>query len=398
MALTTEKKITVPWVKQQPHLETGWTEATRLLAEGMPDYYGGSTVARLAGAQKEANLGIMGYTRSDRVKKMQRESQRQLGRGYQQSQSVFDRSLATAGRAENAGVAAWRDAQQRANKLGAYGQRGMNYGQGAMKTMDQGQYAGLTPFQDEQLSGMLAGKVNTDQLGAVTKAMGRDIMGTLSDPGGILSRIRQQTTQFQPGGGSRTDMVAGLAGKEATQRLIDQSSRMYADAYSQAQERRLPAGQLALGAQQQAQQLGMQGGQLGLGAGGLAQQGYGSRQQGYGTALQGMGAATAGGQLGLQTLSQYPTVMNAPLSMYAAQSGVGAQRRALNQADINAKMKKYEYGAMGDRNALAAYMPMISGDYGSASTTRPSGLQNMGSIAKLLGGLGGMFGAGGIFS
>jgi hypothetical protein len=342
MALTTEKKITVPWVKQQPHLQTGWTEAKRLLKEGMPDYFTGSTVARLAGAQKEANLGIMGYTRSDAVKRMQRESQRELGRGYGRAQTTAD-----------------------------YGGGLMDYGGEATKYgLTQADYAGMTPFQSQQMSDMLAGKVNTDQLGAVTKAMGRDIMGTLSDPGGILSKIRQQTTQYQPGGGSRTDMMAGMAGKEATQRLIDQSSRMYADAYSQAQERRLPAGQMALGAQQRAQQLGMEGGQLGLSA----------------------------GQLGQQTLSQYPTVMNAPLSMYAAQSGVGAQRRALNQADINARMKKHEYNAMSERNALAAYMPMISGDYGSASTTRPSGLQNMGSLAKLLGGLGGMFGSGGIFS
>ena len=382
MGITTEKKITVPWVKQQPHLETGWTEAKRLLAEGMPDYYSGSTVARLSAEQNLANKGIMGYTRGGAVKQMNRQAQRQLGRGYDQSQTLFNRGLSS-------GASAKADALRRANQIGGYGQDQMGYGAQASKYgLSQGDYAGMTPFQSQQMSDMLAGKVNTDQLGAVTKAMGRDIMGTLSDPGGILSQIRQQTTQYQPGGGSRTDMMAGLAGKEATQRLIDQSARMYADAHSQAQQRRLPAGQMALQAQQSAQQLGMQGGQLGLGAGGLA-------QQGYGTQMQGFGASTAGSQLGQQTLSQYPTVMNAPLSMFAAQSGVGAQKRALAQADINAKMKKYEYGAMSDRNALAAYMPMISGDYGSTSKTSPSGLQNLGSLAKLIGGLGGMFGGSG---
>ena len=365
MGITTEKKITVPWVDQQPFLRTGWTEAQRLLAEGMPDYFKGSTVARLSAEQKLANRGIMGYTRGGAVRTMNRQAQRQLRRGYGQSQNIYERSMS--------------DAQKRANQVGAYGRTAMNYGQGAMQRgMTQGQYSKITPFQSSQLKDMLAGKVNTDQLGAVTKAMGRDIMGTLSDPGGILSQIRQQTTQYQPGGGSRTDMMAGLAGKEATQRLIDQSARMYADAHSQAQQRRLPAGQMALQAQQATQQLGMQGGQLGLGAGGLAQQGYGT--------------ATGAGRLGLETLSQYPTVMNAPLSMFAAQSGVGAQKRALAQADINARMKKYEYNVNKERNALAAYMPMISGDYGSASTTRPSGLRNLGSLAKLLGGLGGMFG------
>jgi len=365
MGITTEKKITVPWVKQQPHLQTGWTEAERLLAEGMPDYFGKSTVARLSAEQNLANRGIMGYTRGAAVGQMNTQAQRQLGRAYSQSQNIYDRSMS--------------DAQKRADEIGGYGTDMMGYGgKAAQYGLSQQDYAGMTPFQSQQMSDMLAGKVNTGQLGAVTKAMGRDIMGTLSDPGGILSKIRQQTTQYTPGGGSRADMVAGLAGKEATQRLIDQSSRMYADAYSQAQQRRLPAGQMALQAQQAAQQLGMQGGQLGLGAGGLAQQGYGT--------------ATGAGQLGLQALSQYPTVMNAPLSMFAAQSGVGAQKRALSQADINAAMKKHEYEAMGERNALAAYMPMISGDYGSTSKTSPSGLQNLGNLAKLLGGLGGMFG------
>ena len=379
MGTTTEKKITVPWVDQQPFLKTGWAEAQRLLAKGMPAYYGGQTVARLSAEQKMANKRIMGYTRGKEVEAMNREAQRQLGRGYDQSQTLFNRGL-------TAGTSARTDALRRAREIGGYGTDQMGYGAQASKYgLSQGDYAGMTPFQSQQMSDMLAGKVDTDQLGAVTKAMGRDIMGTLSDPGGILSQIRQQTTQYQPGGGSRTDMMAGLAGKEATQRLIDQSARMYADAHSQAQQRRLPAGQMALQAQQAAQQLGMQGGQLGLGAGGLAQQGYGAQ-------MQGLGASTAGGQLGLQALSQYPTVMNAPLSMFAAQSGVGAQKRALAQADINAKMKKYDYNVNKERNALAAYMPMISGDYGSASTTRPSGLQNLGNLAKLLGGLGGMFG------
>ena len=339
MGITTEKKITVPWVDQQPHLKTGWAEAQRLLSEGMPAYFGGSTVARLSAEQNLANRGIMGYTRGGAVSQMNQQARRQLGRAYGQSKSIGDYG----------------------QRMRGYGGRASRYG------LSQGDYAGMTPFQSQQMQDMLAGKVNTDQLGAVTKAMGRDIMGTLSDPGGMLSQIRQQTTQYQPGGGSRTDMMAGMAGKEATQRLIDQSARMYADAHSQAQQRRLPAGQMALQAQQAAQQLGMQGGQMGLGA----------------------------GQLGLSALSQYPTVMNAPLSMFAAQSGVGAQKRALNQADINARMKKHEYNSMKERNALAAYMPMISGDYGSASTTRPSGMQNLGNLAKLLGGLGGMFGGGG---
>ena len=358
MGTTTEKKITVPWVDQQPFLKTGWAEAQRLLAKGMPAYYGGQTVARLSAEQKLANRGIMGYTRGGAVRTMNRQAQRQLGRGYDQSQTLFNRGL-------TAGTSARTDALRRAREIGGYGTDQMGYGAQASKYgLSQGDYAGMTPFQSQQLSDMLAGKVNTGQLRAVTSAMGRDVMDTLSAPGGMLSQIRGQQVRFQPGGSSRGDIVTGMAAKGAAQKLADQSSRMYADAFSAAQQRRLPAGQMALGAQQQAQQLGLQGGQMGLSA----------------------------GQLGLSALSQYPTIMQAPLSAYGAMAGVGAQQRALSQADINAAMKKYEYGAMGDRTALAGYMPMISGDYGSASTAKPSGLQNLGNLAKLLGGLGGMFG------
>jgi hypothetical protein len=322
MGITTEKKTTVPWVDQQPFLKTGWTEAQRLLAEGMPDYFPDETVARFSDAQRRAQQGIMGYAGGSDVARMNQQARSQLA------------------------------------NVGGYGGQMMGYGgQAAQYGLTQGDYAGMTPFQTGQLSDMLAGRVNTGQLRNVTSAMGRDIMDTLSGPGGMLSQIRGQQVRHQPGGSSRGDIVGGMAAKAAAQKLADQSSRMYADAFSAAQQRRLPAGQMALGAQQQAQQLGLQGAQTGLGA-----------------------------------LSQYPTIMQAPLGMYGAMAGVGAQQRALSQADINAAMKEYEYGAMGDRSALAGYMPMISGDYGSASKTRPSGLQNLGSLAKLLGGLGGMFG------
>jgi hypothetical protein len=255
-------------------------------------------------------------------------------------------------------------ARSQLSALGGYGGDMMGYGEEAAQYgLTQGDYAGMTPFKTGQLSDMLAGKVNTGQLSSVTGAMGRDIMDTLSGPGGMLAQIRGQQVRHQPGGSSRGDIVGGMAAKAAAQKLVDQSSRMYADAFSAAQQRRLPAGQMALGAQQQAQQLGLQGAQMGLG-----------------------------------TLSQYPTIMQTPLGMYGAMAGVGAQKRALSQADINAAMKAHEYDVMDERSALAGYMPMISGDYGSASKTRPSGLQNMGNIAKLLGGLGGMFGSGGIFS
>ena len=253
----------------------------------------------------------------------------------------------------------------------------MDYGQGATQYgLSQGQYAGMTPFQGQQLSDMLAGKVDWSDtgLGSVVGAMGRDVMGEIQ--GNILPGIRSQQVQYQPGGSSRGDIVTSNAVNAAQQRMIDNASRMYADAYSQAQGRRLPAGQMALSAQQAAQQLGTQGAQLGLGAGGLA-------QQGYGTGLQGVQGAQGAGQLGLSALGQYPGIMQAPLSMYGAAGQVGAQQRAMNQETINQAMAKYNYGAMAPQQALQNYMSMISGQYGGQSTATPSPLSSMGQLASL---------------
>ena len=139
--------------------------------------------------------------------------------------------------------------------------------------------------------------------------------------------------------------MTGMAAQGASQRLVDTASRMYADAYGQAQNRRMGAGQMAMGGQQGAQ------------------------------------------QLGLAAMQQYPGVMQAPLSMYGAASNVGAQRRAMDQARINAEMQQYNYAQMKPYQALAAYMPMISGDYGGTAVSKPSGVQTMGNLANIIMGI-----------
>jgi hypothetical protein len=175
-------------------------------------------------------------------------------------------------------------------------------------------------------------------------------------------------------------MVTAMAGQGAAQKLADQASRMYADAFSQAQQRRLPAGQMALQAQQAAQQLGLQGGQLGLGAGQLA-------QQGYGTGLQGIGAAGQAGQLGLGALDRYPSTMNAAYDRFGRMQGVGQQQRNMHQEQINQAMAKHNYKQMAPQQKLQNYMSMISGQYGGQSTATPSPLSSMGQLASLFMGL-----------
>ena len=359
-----------PWKIQEKYLKGGFEKAAHLLDRGAPKYYSGKTLAGFTPEERQAQAGIMNTAKSAAVKKLGSDARAQLAKTY----NLSDRLAGQATRIGQRGVS---DARTRANKLGAYGTGAMNYGKGAMQSgMTQDQYSNITPFQSSQLKDMLAGKVNVDQLNPVLASRKRDIMSQLEGPQGMLAQIRQKTLGYQPGGGSRGDIVTGMAAKEATQRLMDESKGMYADAYAQAQQRRLPAGQMALDAQLAAQQLGMQGGQLGLGAGGLA-------QQGYGTGLQGVGAAGQAGQLGLGAVDRMPGVMNAMYDRFGRMQGVGAQKRAMTQEGYNQAMAKYNYNQNKDMQHLQNYMANISGQYGGSTTSNPSPLSSMGQLAAL---------------
>ena len=406
-----------PWKIQEKYLKGGFEKAAHLLDKGPADYYGGKTLAGFTGEERNAQAGIMNVAKSQMMKNMLRDQRQQLGASYRraagmdqlakQAQKTGLRSAAGIRQMGNqATAAAIRDA----NKVGAYGQGAMNYGQGAMKRgLSQGQYSNITPFQSSQLKEMLAGKVNVDALNPVLAARKRDIMGQLEGPGGMLAQIRQKTLGYQPGGGSRGDIVTGMAAKEATQRLMDESKGMYADAFSQAQQRRLPAGQMALDAQLAAQQLGMQGAQQRLGAGQLRQQGYGQgigartgagqlQQQAFGTGLSarqaagglqqqafgtGLSARQAAGQQGLSALDRAQGVMDSQYDRFGRMQGVGAQKRAMKQEEYNQKMAKYNYNANKHQQALQNYMSMISGQYGGSTTSNPSALSSMGQLAAL---------------
>lgn len=305
---------TGPWEGQQNYLKYGFANAQKLFEKQAPDYYPNATVAGFDPANIDAQNAVLGYAMGPRPAAQQAAAENQILGTYNLAKTAAE-----------------------------YGADATRHG------MSQADYAGMTPFQAEQLSGMLAGNVNTDQLTPVTNALARDVLDNLT--GTVLPKVREQQIGYQPGGSSRGDLVTSRAVNTATTRLADQASRMYADAFARAQERRLPAGQLALGAQQQAQQYGLRGGQVGLSA-----------------------------------LQQYPSIMAAPLSMMEAVNRVGDTRRSMNQANINADIGRYNYEAMKDYTHLGNYMNQIQGNYGSVSQVTqpgPSGLQTIGQIASI---------------
>ena len=216
--------------------------------------------------------------------------------------------------------------------LGAmgYGRDAMGYGAGMAQPLSQDQYAGLTPFSESQYGDLLAGNVNTDAFGPLADAYRQEAMGQLT--GEVLPGIRTAITQNQAGGGTRGDILQANAVAAAQQRISDNLAKAEFGAYQQAQADRMSAAQMGLAAQQAGMGYGMQGAEAAQGA-----------------------------------LSQYPSIMGAPLQAYDKMQGVGAQRRAMDQAQIQQDMQRYQYEAQLPQIGLQNYLAGISGEYGGTS-------------------------------
>jgi hypothetical protein len=91
-----------------------------------------------------------------------------------------------------------------------------------------------------------------------------------------------------------------------------------------------------------------------------AQMGLGAQQAAMGYGMQGAGATQAG-------LSQYPSILGAPLAMTGAVGAVGGQQQAMNQQMLDAAMQEYAYTAQRPQLGLQNYMAGISGEYGGTS-------------------------------
>lgn len=211
-----------------------------------------------------------------------------------------------------------------------------NYAQQAVIDYSRGpRAAGMQAGAEGSLMQGLSGQVDTSAYNPMVDAYTQNVIGNLQSE--ILPQIRQQQVMYQPGGSSRAALEQNQAVTDAVQGgLSDPLAQMYTNAYNQAQQRAVSSGQL------------------------------------------------------------YPSIMAAPLSMYGAVGDIGAERRAMTQAGIDADMARYAYEANAPQNALQNYMSMITGNYGgtssgSSETTRvtpgPSGLSQIGQAVGILGGL-----------
>ena len=310
------KTETEPWENVRPYLESVFGRVEDLYSTGKltPDYYPDPTLAPFAPAQQAAQTAAIDYLTGDRSKQLM--------------------------------------AGAEATALGGmgYGLGAMGYGGQMAQPLSTLGYSQLTPFSEDQYNQMLSGEVDETQFGNIADVYRREAQQQLEE--NLLPGIRQSITQYQPGGGSRGDIVQGLAIDRANQRVSDNIAKAMFGAQTEATKRQLAAGQMGL----QAQQYGM----------------------GYG--LQGADATRG-------ILGQYPSIMGAPIDAYAKLGGVGAQQRAMEQAEIDRDMARYQYQANLPRIGLQNYMAGLSGEYGGQSTTTgPSGMNPLGAIVGALAG------------
>jgi len=209
--------------------------------------------------------------------------------------------------------------------------------QAAAEQAALGQMYGQTPFTAEQQRGLLAGDVNMAPFNMMANVYGNQAMNQLT--GKILPGIRESIVDYQPGGGTRGNLVQGTAIAGAQKNLQDQLATMGYNAYQDAQAQRMNMANMILG----------------------------QREQGLG---------------------QYPSIMGAPLSMAAAVGDVGAERRAMTQEDINQAMMRYNYEMGQPQQNLQNYLANISGNFGGVSSATPSPLSSIGQLGSLALGLG----------
>ena len=180
---------------------------------------------------------------------------------------------------------------------------------------------------EQALTGGLGGQVDYDAgpFGQFRGALEENVLSSLTRPEtGMLPRLRESLVNYQPGGSSRGDMLQQQAISEAvTKGMTTPLAQAYMGAYTGAQER-IP-----------------------------------------------------------QFMGQYPTIMGAPLETMAAMGGVGEEQRAMDQAQMDRAMAKYQYETTAPQQQLQQYLGNIAGQYGATQQTTPGAMGQIGQLANI---------------
>ena len=235
-----------------------------------------------------------------------------LKAGFGRAQDLYNRNPLGPSYYGGSTLAGFDPAQQASQRMT------MNYAMGGRPQAMQRQ-------AESAIGRGLGGQVDYSQFQPMADVYGQQYLSEIQKN---MPAVRQSMVEYQPGGGSRGDIVQGQIAGAASKNLAQNLAGLYGGAYGAAQER-VP-----------------------------------------------------------QFMQQYPTLMAAPLGMAEAVGGVGQARQEMTQQGINRAMARDQYAKNAPQQALANYMNMIGGNYGGTTTqTAPSdpfgtlmGIAQLGSL------------------
>lgn len=398
----TTNTVAEPWAEQKPFLTKGFSEADRIYNKGAPSYFPGQTVAQPSDVTNLAQNATINRALSGNA-----------------AENAGERSLINTLQGQFLGGGPGNNlinsaANQRMPGIAFGAQQAMGLTPEQMRLSQMGvtgpQQAGNSTF-----GGIASGTNN--QIGSLNDiAAGNQVLSNPYLDSTFKQAADRVTSQFQNTVAPQRDASAVAAGRYGSgtynrirqqdeqnlqENLNNLATNIYGGAYDTERNRQMSALTSSLQNQQSAagalNQSGLGVNQAQLSALESALQG---RQFGAGLAQtasqqQQAGQLAAGQALNQQFQNERGNQMDAAKTALgygqqdftdlAALQGVGAERDALNQANINSQIDRYNYEQNAEYNNLLNYLGAIQGNYGGSSTT--TGTQPGGN--KFIGGLGG---------
>ena len=158
---------TEPWLEQQRFLEQGfdWTEDLYRGGKFTPEFY-------RTGVQEQGARDIPQVAPGVAAFDPQQQQAMQRAYGY---------AMGPTPEAYTGAAARGLLGAEGAPGVLPFAQGAMTYGQGMAAPQTQAGYAGMTPFDEDQYGGLLAGDVDTTQFGDVADVYRREALGQLQE-------------------------------------------------------------------------------------------------------------------------------------------------------------------------------------------------------------------------
>lgn len=225
---------------------------------------------------------------------------------------------------------------------------------------DLDQYGLASPEQDEALSQMMSGDPFRNPFTTqVADAFTQDMLETYSRD--IAPGIRSAQIAYQPGGSSRGELVNARAEDDLNENIANMRAGFFNQAYNRALDT-------------QGQGVGLYTDRAGLGEA--------ARQARAGEGLSRYGSGIGG----------FGDLSNTLIGGYGAGVGIGADRQAQTQQEIDEAAFRFDYDQNREYYNLQDYRALIEGQYGGTQVTSyDAGISDLQRALGMGGGLLSMF-------